>query len=520
VRDADDESSQICADVAAAWAMLDWLRKSFDTRALFAVPAGRQDTETGIAAERLERWLGRARAVGRGVAPRFIDNREEAFLQQVPRLIQSSGNPIARNYFCMGSGFFEAPKEGKAIPAVLKSIVATLREKQLLTAEPEIDIFVNPKACQAVAVSMPALNRLGWNVRQAGNPAYFNPYYRTLHAKFLFSANYRENSEFCNSAWLYLGSGNLTEAGFTQKMGGYAGNLEAGVVLEPQALRWKGNNGVPPEQVVTNVLPLQWDSDFSESTQMLVPGGDMPEREIEYSAGPIAYLIWKLESGNGWLQALDASGEEFDVLDAAGESCSRDAANRFQWTESGQPRQVRIRWIEGKQARYGVVPVLDELGRIAATRLPEIDVEEAWLQLANFPMPPDDDDVPPDDSNGSAEPGGGGTGGQASVGSYPVRQMMQLIENIAAKQTAVAKADWSAWCARLEQSLLQAAASPTLQAFKALGVNPISPLREAPFRPDFALSDAADEGVRYESALSRIEAAWAVRELRDIGKRA
>ena len=43
--------------------------------------------------------------------------------------------------------------------------------------------------------------------------------------------------------------------------------------------------------------------------------------------------------------------------------------------------------------------------------------------------------------------------------SYPVRQMMQLIENIAAKQTAVPKADWTTWCSRFEQCLTQAAGS-------------------------------------------------------------
>ena len=130
--------------------------------------------------------------------------------------------------------------------------------------------------------------------------------------------------------------------------------------------------------------------------------------------------------------------------------------------------------------------MIDEFGRIAATILPRIDIEEAWGQLANFPMPPDDEELLPDGDAESTDDAAQQGSGASSTASYPVRQMMQLIENIAAKQTSVSKADWVTWCTRLEQCLIQAAGSKVLEEFVKLNLNPLSPLWHPPFRPAFA----------------------------------
>ena len=132
-------------------------------------------------------------------------------------------------------------------------------------------------------------------------------------------------------------------------------------------------------------------------------------------------------------------------------------------------------------------------------------------------MPPDDEEIPADedgalpgdlDQQGLAPPAGA---------SYPVRQMMQLVENIAAKQTAVPRPDWIMWCSRFEQCLTQAAGSEVLEEFKAFGLNSLSPLRHSPFRPDFATGSETTEARLYEEALGRVERAWGVAELRNIG---
>ena len=160
--------------------------------------------------------------------------------------------------------------------------------------------------------------------------------------------------------------------------------------------------------------------------------------------------------------------------------------------------------------------MIDEYGRIAATTIPQLDIDEAWNQLENFPIPPDDEDVRGDDGR-DASGSGETVKYENAKAQYSTRQMMKLIENIAAKQTAILHVDWSMWCTRLEQCLIQAAGSSVLDEFKKLKVNPLSPLKHSPFRPDFAINSETSEGHQYELALQRVETAWQVGSLDDLG---
>lgn len=504
---------QASADLGAAWGMLNWLRGHFDGRVLNAHAPGRQDFGSELAA--VERWIAKAIKVGIGVAPRFFDNRGTSLLAQLPDLVRKHTSQTARNYLGMGSGFYESSDGNNKIPSVLKNIVDTLQEAELLTRRPEIDIFVNPKACQAVADSVPSFNSAGWIVREAGQPECFKAP-RSLHAKFIFSANHRENSDLCNSAWLYMGSGNLTAPGFSNKMASQSGNLEAGVVFTAESLRWSPAKGVPPESVLTNLLPLQWETDFSQDPVLLAAGSDMPDPEVQYSAAPVAYFFWTVEQDISWLQAGEEITESFDLLDGDGNACLRDLIKGFVW-RAPRPQLVQLRWCVGGQERRAWVPVIDEFGRIAATILPRIDIEEAWSQLANFPMPPDDEELLDDGDAGLSNDATRESQGASLAASYPVRQMMQLVENIAAKQTSVSKADWVTWCTRLEQCLIQAAGSSVLEEFLKLDVNPLSPLWHSPFRPAFATTGETAEGLRYQSVLKRVETAWNVDSLTRFG---
>ena len=482
-----------------------------------AVPAGRNDTESLRASTLLEEWISNTK--GHGARPRFFYNRKTSLLTQIPQMVDAVGETSARNYLGMGSGFYETSQNKDEIPSVRNDIFCVLQKNGLLTKHPEIDVFVNPKACQAVADSVRALNEKGWVVREAGKPAYFGTSSRSLHAKFIFSANYRHNSDLCNSAWLYLGSGNLTSPGFINKMDPRIGYLEAGVILAPEMLKWEAARGTAPEHVVTNVLPMQWETDFSQCSEGLAVGSDMPDREMQFIAPPVAWLLWHADRDGGWLIALDENPQSFEVLDEAGNACLRDSVNGYKWGNE-QPRQVRIRWIAGKEQCQAVVPVLDEFGRIAATMLPAIDVDEAWGQLANFPMPPDDEDLPPEINDPPWNDGPPRAQLIPTKVAYPVRQMMQFIENVAGKQIVVSQTDWPAWCARLEQCLVQAAGSPVLKAFVELKLNPLSPLWHPPFRPDFAATPEQSERQRYEDVLRRVEQSWGVASLGKLGEMA
>jgi hypothetical protein len=86
--------------------------------------------------------------------------------------------------------------------------------------------------------------------------------------------------------------------------------------------------------------------------------------------------------------------------------------------------------------------------------------------------------------------------------------MMTLVEDIAAKQASVVQADWSTWCNRLEQVLIQSKDSPVVKAFQTIGLNPLYPLLQPVFRPAFASTANTAEGARYEAALHRVTEAW------------
>jgi hypothetical protein len=508
---------QACADFRAALDLLTWLRQRFDTRFLSAKPQHGQESDTMLASRSVEDWVVEAARGGRSSKPRFFDSRRAALLDQLPSIIRHHSGPTARNYLALGSGFYESTDGSGAMPSVLQRIVSTLQKAGLVTQFPEIDVFVNPKACQAVAHSVPSFAAAGWSVRDAQQPAYLGTAARSLHAKFIFSAGYRDNSVFCNSAWLYLGSGNLTGPGFANPMTAHGGNLEAGVLIAPESLRWFADRHVEPASVLTNLLPLQWDHDLNEAPGTLKAGSDMPEPQVQYQGAPVAYLHWIADGQTGWLTASEDAAGAFNVLDDGGRPCDRDAMRGFRWP-GPQPRQVTLRFEADGQEQRALVPVIDEFGRIAATMLPVLGIDEAWGQLANFPMPPEDEELPDDGHDGApGSPGSQGAGTDTLTARYPVRQMMQLIENVAAKQTSVSRADWTTWCTRLEQCLIQMKGSKVLEEFLRLGLNPISPLWHTPFRPPFAATVETNEGSLYEGALRRIEAAWNVSALARLG---
>ncbi|BAL23463.1 hypothetical protein [Azoarcus sp. KH32C] len=518
---ADNEDvQQRCADVKAAWSMLEFLHSLFDLRLL---DAGQEllCRETVVTRAALAGWVARCAACA-GQQPRFVDNRHQALLEQLVPRVQGLAGGRRRNYLAMGSGFFEgasAPPSG-AVPAVLKAIVERLRLAGLLSkTSTEIDVFVNPAACQAVAGAgtVAAMLDEGWSVRPAARmETVFGPHsQRSLHAKFIFSACSQDNSAACNSAWVYLGSGNLTEPGLCNTMSPYGGNLEAGVIFAPEGLEWNQQAKRDPRNVVTNLLPLQWDIKFAPNAVLGV-GAAMPLAGDAFLAPPVAWLTWIPAEIGGVLQAAAPLEPDVSVLDVSGNPYAR-VPEGFRWL-GHKPRQVRLCWQHAGRARECLVPVMDEFGRLAATELEALDFDEAWWALVGFPAAPNEDAAAPDDAESNDPAAGGGTASSGGVTGYPVRQMMELIENIAAKQTTIARADWPAWCARLEQTLAQIADSPVVTYFQTLDLNPLSPLRIAAFRPDFAEAQTKSEESRaYESVLDRVEEKWNTGDLSSIG---
>ncbi len=501
---------QVCADVIEAWDLVAWLRERFDTRAL-------KSSSTALDVEELNAWMRRVRrqAVGK---PRFFDSRRATLLEQIPELVKHHAGEGARNNLHLGSGFYEqGGAEVPMLPEVPRRIVVSLQDEGLLTKEPEISLTVNPDSCQAIAEAHAAIEAENWDIREPWIAPEFQNKPRSLHAKFIFSASYRKNSDKCLQAWAYLGSGNLTNAGFLRRMSAQRGNLEAGVVFAPEDLTW-GEETVEIDGR-KSILPLRWDRAVEPS--VLQPGDPMPDRPEPTYAPPVAWLEWKpRDRDGGWLSIPKSAqpdaqlSEGFNVLDDDAQPCARDG-EYFIW-RGAEPAEVRIIWGASKSA---VVPVCDRFGMLARGPMPNLEIDVAIRQLLSFPQPPEDDEAEDDDvasQTGTSSMGQGG--GAGSTAQSPIRQMMELIEGIAGRQTMLSAAQWQHWLIRLGSTLHQMQDDRTVAAFRDLGLNPLAPLMEAPFRPDFAANADTEHGRTYERVVGNIAEIWRVDGLAGLGE--
>ncbi len=495
-------------DLAAAWDFLSWLQRYFDLR-LLERSIGRPNESADLAAK-FATSIGKIGKAYRGCRPHFCDNRKRSLFAQLPDLVKHHAGAIRRNYLALGSGFFEG--NGATASFVPERICTELQSAALVTAYCEKFLFINPLSCQTVATQKCWIEGQRWRICSARAPTYFGDTGRSLHAKFIFSANLskRPNTSKvgnrCSSPWVYLGSGNLTNPGFMSKAGS-AGNLETGVVFAPGPLRWavesKKDEGA---DVVTNLLPIHRDDADATPLPPLQAGQDMPERSDTFVAAPVALFLWS-ERPEGTI--LTPQGEvlgNFELIDPDGHRCKRLADGGFSWL-SERPRQVVVVWLAAGRERKASVPVIDQYGRYCAADLPALDLEEAWLQLANFPMPPEDEELPDGDRADRIDGVSPDVAGSVTQSfDYPVRRMMTLVEDIAARQSIIAEADWDMWCNRFEQVLTRA--KDSVGAFRSIGLNPLHPLFAPAFRPVFAATAQTRHGARYEAALHAVIAAW------------
>ncbi len=499
---------QRCADIKAAWQFMSWLQERFDRR-LLERRDGDHPCLDAMAVEQLQQWVQRCSRVARG-ASHFFDNRRESLLAQLVDKVKERAD-TRRNYLVMGSGFYESSHETSQV-SVPQQITDSLRVAGLLSQNSVTQVYVNPAARQGIAT----LKDAQFALRKPKSPAdVFGPDRdRFLHAKFILSANLpRSNAEKLTQPWIYLDSGNLTNPGFARRMSANAGNLEAGVLLHHESLALAD---------LPRLLPIHepGDDDDDQSPENLAPGEGMPDRDDVFVAPPVPWLCWQSDGAAGKLSLPPGSAdyhERIEILDSVGEPCERTTSG-YRWSELDQPREVRVRWGAGARFHEALIPVVDAHGRVAGGALPRIEVEEAWWQLADFPLPPDANDEEEERgeegvlSRQPMEP----KRSALAPGSYPIRQMMELVEQIAAKQTQVTEADWALWCARLEQTLAQASNSAVVTYFRdELKINPLSPLLHSPFRPVFAEDGASAEGRLYEAAIRRVFQCWAVDQLED-----
>lgn len=529
IKSGDVDVVQRQVDLYAAWDFLVWLRDRYDWRAI----ADGKKEQVSAPFQEFEDWMQRLGKAKGPVSPRFFDSRKRSLLKQLPGLVDQCG-VRASNCLMLGSGFYEAPSQDSALPVTLKGLVDALREREspLLTAQPWVEIYVNPEHCQAIARNLDVIaSQPGdWSVFTS-IPSDFlgsqNGSIRTLHAKFIFGAQYRSSSSRCLNAWVYMGSGNLTRHGFLLSAE-EGGNLEAGVVFVPRpALHWEEGIQAP---ALSRFLPVNNGRRHSAECSELNTESDTPfELPEAVVAPPCAWLDWYPASFadssggsacGGWLQLPEpAPLTAPHVLDDAGFPCTYDALSGYHW-KGPQPRQVRVRWRDGddNRQREAWVPVRFQ-GRFASTPLRTgLGFEELLAALRSNGSDEDDE---ADDAHGARQAAGSGRT-QSYDATKPrdffIRNTMILLETIAQQQTALGPHMWLDWCERLRHVLADRGFDgPLAQDMRNSGLNLLAPLRLPAFRPDFAVDGTSKAGVYYENVLTHIEQQWGVEGLPRLG---
>lgn len=511
----DQPDEQNSTDFAAAYRFLTHTLSHFDSHIFNASNAQGAVSVTQSRFEQFHQLLDSVKAV-EGFKPRFFDNRQASLLSQLAGQVEIHAGSKKRNYLALGSGFYQGGEETGEVPSVIADIHSELSNHGLLTKSAEKDIVVNPQGCQAIAANLESLQEAGWGVLSAYDPVYKNnPAARDLHAKFIFSAKKVADQDECKRPWIYLGSGNLTGPGFDQKASPSGGNLEAGVIFAPQGLTWFDGE---PETCISNKLPLSKEKGrYLEDSTSLAVGSDMQEHDSLYIASPIAYFCIEETRDDRFVLKPNAPlTSDLTFADVAPEKYERVNEQELHWFDK-QPRQLTLCWQHNGTEHKELIPVIDEYGRIAASELPELDLDDAWHVFSSFPLLPADEG-----EEGVGERDMGEMSQTDSVASpkksYYINRMMSLIELIAEKQTSVPQKDWSQWCTRLEQTFEQLKSDEIFAFFKALKINPLSPLRETPFRPEYAENAGTDEGYSYDLLLERLEKKLGLETLAKLGR--
>lgn len=507
------------ADILAAWDFLVWILKECCDR---NIDPEQPPVDLSMLRD-LYDAIGRLRNELPPIAgpTRFFDNRDEALIDGMMKRIKPLAGGSTRNSLSMGSGFFNNTKSedelGDGVFTTIEGIRERLVNEKLLGSRTKyLDLVVNSEKCQGVAAAADRLEKANWNFWK---PSYFNETTeRFLHAKFIFSARYSENLGEVSQSWLYMGSGNLTRQGFMERQG--VGNLEAGVLIATETLDWQnGRKKVDYLNLANFRLPLLLAERLTPDS--LIAGERMPERVPLNFAPPISFFFWKEDVRGGLLmppEPNEGARAEFIVLGPEERACDPDLKG-FRWL-GNQPRQVTVQWGGGHETS---VPVIGPDGRVAGVPLQPREINELWDELNGFPDPPEEEEEEeqedrrkPRDKHPGDKPHKANR--RLKIAVTPIRSVVCLVENIGSRQRGMKQSVWKAWCARLEQTLIRASKTIDVAEFQKLKVNPLSPLLDSAFRPDFAQA-GRPEGELYEATIASVEKEWNVATLRRIGNR-
>ena len=402
--------------------------------------------------------------------PTDLASKSEALLDQIVNRLD--GVVADCNYLVCGSGFFEQANGTDNTPAVLSAISKKLVEKSITTKVPQKLVIANPNLKDQLITSFNANTLKDWTLHKPNDPSTGEKANRLFnHSKFLFLAKSR-NESFSGGGTIYLGSGNLSQLGFTEALP--IGNIEAGVLLECREVDSvsKLKRSIPLGRAYANVLIEENEFVDDEEAQRLDRVSLKPSPVLVFTSslgitaveGFLMRVVWDHSIAfTGNLEVIQGSGER---------SILPNHEETFLFVNGELPRFIEIEW-EGTTAK---IPCLDSTGAFRRQSIAHANFG-SWLdQLLGFPAtwtdPASDDEDRPEDDEASLNAATSAVYGE-SIHSreFPAHTAMMLVEAIAQQNERIAEDQAADWLFYLRQMLIENKPSEKIKQWNALGVN-------------------------------------------------
>lgn len=475
------------ADVAAAGAFVDTLLTRRFHRDERALPRrGHKLTA------RLDALLAAASSVApANRKPRFIHSLDRSLYEQIrERFRRAIDKP--RNLLLCGSGFYEEPSSRARKPAVF----GKLEELGVFTANVRRVALVEPDEAGAVAAWAKAGATEGWEI--------FRPFdaldhKRRLHAKFVCAGYLREGR--VSNGCLYLGSGNLSRRGILTHGAMGQGNVETGVVfavpegLDPELLkRWLFWSKAT-EIVGDNEWAVGQVGDAPDA-QPLLEASWILSASIDPTPRRRLRLLWRDDITPDSRASISWSGRDWFDVEQRDDVLLEDGEN---------PTALNVR---GENGRTWIVPVVDAAGRVG-WQPPRFDsYADAIAALLDFPIRPAE--ATDDDESGEGGGAMGATAGEEIPQEkfYALHTAAELVEKVAALQTALPESLVDDWLDHLDRMLRASFPTAVIGAWRAHRLDVLAHLREPELRSPH-LTDT--QRSRYFEILDGTARAWGLR---------
>ena len=443
---------------------------------------------------------------GKNWVPRFFSNifegkaKENEFFKKdsmgTQVLARIAKDDKRRNFICCGSGFFENHGETPEEPEVLKNIVGNIQKNNGLTKKlaPRYKYLVinGPTSGAAGYWFKEKTEECCWTFYEPRHPANNKA---SLHAKYIFVANWVQKTKQYTSGLLYLGSGNLSKQGFALGPG-TGGNAEAGVFLEI--------NESCEEKDLCEKLGIS-DNTVDPDSLQEIGNEDTEKGALKVPPlPPITSCLWNREDRMlSWEWGQNA--DEWVSVSLQERTVTREECN-LHLAERHEPSfSIELRAKHNNIEECWNIPVFTEDGDFYRPPPRPKMPDEIIASIIGFPdvMPEEEEEEEEEEFIDDAKTkrrqkdNGNLTEARKSLREFPLHLATSLIEIIAQKNQMITEGQMPDWIAHLRRALLEEMDKEVAEKMRSIKLAFLEPLKEvegfAPRKPTNDYKQLIDE---------------------------